>query len=400
MPFLAGTVSFSRFRIAGGGPKRLDENLLEKFREHRIGTDRIARSDNVEAGWIGGRHILDIDFDIEKNVLLDCVHLGMRIDAARIPPELMRAYYQQELESLVREDGKGRAIGKLKKQAKEAAKKRAEQEVKQGRFRSQRQSPVLLDSRNDVLYMGATSPAIHERLHVLFKDTLAKRLEPMTSGERAAAWAEEKGLARKLENLPPTLFVDAAEEHGEPEVYWTSSDPHSRDFLGNEFLLWLWFQLSEHGDTLKLSDGTEAAILFHKQLALECPRAQTGKEVITCEGPTTLPEARRAIQTGKLPRKAGFIVSRQGQQYAFVLQAETFNVSSAVLPKIEDRLGGDNDKENGGGSGGRMRAEERIEQVRHLAATIDLIYAVFLQKRLGADWKTESEAIRSWLKRK
>lgn len=404
MPFLSGTVSFSRFRIAGGGPKRLDENLIEKFRQHRIGADRVQRSDNVEAGWIGGRHLLDLDFDVEKNVLLDCVHAGLRIDAARIPPDLLRAYSQLELESLLRDRTPGRGIGKLKRQAKEAAKKRAESEIKQGRYLSQRQFPILLDSRNDVLYSAATSPAVHERLHVLFRDTFAKRLEPMTAGERAAAWAEEKGLGRKLENLTPTLFVDAAEEHGEPEVYWTSGDPHSRDFLGNEFLLWLWFELAERGDTLKLPDGTEAAIMIVKQLALECPRAQTGKEVITCEGPTTLPEARRAIRSGKLPRKAGMIISRQGDQYAFVLQAETFNVSSAQLPKIEDRIGDDSASDRAGDDGagvmggGRLRAEERIEQIRHLSQSIDLLFATFLQRRLGAEWKKQTDEIRAWLR--
>ncbi len=398
MPFLSGTVSFSRFRIAGGGPRRLDENLLEKFREHRIGTDRVMRSDNVEAGWIGGRHLLDIDFDVEKNVLLDCLHIGMRVDASRIPPDLLRAYVQLELDALHREEGNGRAGSKLRKQAKEAAKKRADQEIKQGRYRSLRQSPILLDSRSDVLYVGATTPAFHERLHVLFKDTFAKRLEPMTAGQRAQAWAEDKGVARKMENLQPTLFVDPAEDHGAPEVYWTSSDPHSRDFLGNEFLLWLWFHLAEREDTIKLSDGTEASVMIVKQLALECPRAQTGKEVITCDGPTTLPEARRAIQSGKLPRKAGLLVSRQGQQYALVLQAETFNISSGVLPKYDDHMGEDG---NGHSPGtGRAKAEERIEQVRHLAQTIDLIYAAFLQRRLGSDWNRETEEIRAWMRKR
>jgi len=399
MPFLSGTVSFSRFRIAGGGPKRLDDNLLEKFRERRIGTDRVLRSDNVEAGWIGGRHLLDLDFDIEKNVLLDCLHLGMRIDASRVPPDLLRAYYQLELDSLHRDsgNGNGRNMGKLRKQAKDAANKRAEQEVKQGRYRSLRQSPLLLDSRDDVLYVGATTPAVHERLHQLFKDTFGKRLEPMTAGHRAYAWGEEKGLSRKIENLPPTLFVDPAEQHGEPEVYWTSGDPHSRDFLGNEFLLWLWFHLSEREDTIKLSDGTEATVMIFKHLTLECPRAQTGKEVITCEGPTSLPEAKRAIQAGKLPRKAGLIVSRQGDQYFFILQAESFNVSGGVLPKLEDRLGDRGNGHSNGNGNGRARHEERIEQIRHLAQTIDLVYAAFLERRLGLEWKRETEEIRNWL---
>lgn len=402
MAFLSGSVSYSRFRISGGGPKRLDENLLEKFRQHQIGADRVAHADHVEAGWIAGRHLLDLDFDVEKNVLLDCLHLGLRIDTARIPPDLLRAYMQQEFEALIREGSGGRNQGRLKKQAKDSATRRAEQEIKQGRYRSFRQFPLLIDTRHDVVYFGGTSPSVQERLHQLFRDTFSKRLDAMTAGERANTWAEEKGMSRKLENVTPTLFVDPT-DGGQAEVYWTAHDPHSADYLGNEFLLWLWYQTAERGDTMKLDDGSEAAIVFVKQLALECPRAETGKEVITCDGPTTLPEAKRAIQAGKLPRKAGFLINRRGEQYAFVLQAETFSVSGAVLPKYEDRIGEDEGAKEGGegaATSGRMRAEERVEQVRHLSETIDSVYAQFLKVRFGAQWREETEAIRAWLRKK
>jgi hypothetical protein len=48
---------------------------------------------------------------------------------------------------------------------------------------------------------------------------------------------------------------------------------------------------------------------------------------MTNEGPTRLPEAFRALQAGKLPRKAGLILVRHDQQYELTLQAETLAVS-------------------------------------------------------------------------
>ena len=48
---------------------------------------------------------------------------------------------------------------------------------------------------------------------------------------------------------------------------------------------------------------------------------------------------------------AGLIVSRQGEQYEFTLQAETFNISAAKLPRIE---------ENGHGRGLRFSKRRRI----------------------------------------
>ncbi|MBN2561940.1 MAG: hypothetical protein JXQ75_13530 [Phycisphaerae bacterium] len=389
MAFLAGTVSFSRFKVVGGSPKRLDESLLEKLRNQAIGKQRVMRADNEEVGWIGGRHVLDQEFDLEKNVLLDCLHFGLRVDASRVPPDLMRAYVEMELDALRdgNGDGNARAFARLKKQAVEAARKRADREVKDGRYRRLRQFPILLDTRNDVLYVGATQPAVLERLHPLFKETFGRRLEPITAGRLGYDRAEQQGISRKLENLRPSTFVAHPDGDGHIDVYWTAHDSTSRDYLGNEFLLWLWYTLSEETDTIELPDKTEASVVIVKQLALECPWAQSGKEVITCEGPTQLPESRRAIQSGKLPRKAGLILARQDEQYEFTLQAETFNISSAALPRIE------------GNGNPRARIEERVEQIRHLAETVDLLFFAFLQDRLGSDWQARLDKLKTWLRR-
>ncbi len=389
MAFLWGTVSFSRFKVVGGAPRRLDENLLEKLRATAIGKRRVMLSDDEEVGWIGGRHLLDNAFDLEKNILLDCLHFGMRIDASRIPPDLMRAYVEMELEALLDGNGNKRTpiLARLKKQAVEAARKRADSEIREGRYRRLRQFPILLDTRNDVLYVAATQPAVLERLHPLFRETFNKRLEPISAGYLGYEWAEQLGASRKIENLKPSRFVRHPSGNGHIDVYWTAHDATSRDYLGNEFLLWLWYTLSEETDTIGLPDNTEASVVIVKQLALECPWAESGKEIITCEGPAQLPESRRAIQSGKLPRKAGLLVSRQGEQYEFTLQAETFNVSSAVLPRIE---------RNGNG---RARIEERVEQVRHLAETVDLLYHAFLQRRLAPTWQDTLHAITGWLRR-
>ena len=75
--------------------------------------------------------------------------------------------------------------------------------------------------------------------------------------------------------------------------------------------------------------------MLAKTLTLDCPRGETGRDRLTDDGPTRLPEAFRALQAGKLPRKAGLIVVRHGAQYELTLQAETLAVSGAALPKVE-----------------------------------------------------------------
>jgi hypothetical protein len=168
------------------------------------------------------------------------------------------------------------------------------------------------------------------------------------------------------------------------EVAWLP-DEANRDFLGNEFLLWLWYVLDQESDTLKLSDGSEATVMMARTLVLECPRGQTGRESISSDGPTQLPEARRAIQSGKLPRKAGLTLVRHDQTYELTLQAETLAVTGAKLPlpeAVEER----------------PRLEERVTQVRHLLETLDLLYDAFGQRRFGAGWPKELSKIQKWLR--
>jgi len=163
-------------------------------------------------------------------------------------------------------------------------------------------------------------------------------------------------------------------------------DEGSRDFLGNEFLLWLWYTLYSDSDTITLSDKSEVAVMVTRSLVLECPRGQTGRESITSDGPARLPEARRAIQVGKMPRKAGLTCVRHDHQYELTLHAETLAISGAKLPTPE----GDDE---------RARLEERVTLLRHLVETLDLMYDAFGRIRLGANWPKELTKIQKWLQR-
>src|SRR5262249_30187759 len=150
-----------------------------------------------------------------------------------------------------------------------------------------------------------------------------------------------------VDDASPSVFVPGA---AVSEVAWLP-DEANRDFLGNEFLLWLWYVLDSQSDTLELADKSEVTALFARTLTLECPRGQTGKESILSAGPTRLPEARRAIQAGKLPRKAGLTLVRHDNQYELTLQAETLALTGARLPTPE----ADED---------RARLEERVTLLR------------------------------------
>lgn len=376
MGFLNGRVTYVRYRVGGDAPLPFDQDVLERVEAHAVGKHGMGDSaDGVTFGWSGGDHVLDVNFGAEKNVLNDALHLAIRIDTNKIPGDLLRAYTRIETDARAHLNPSGFANKAQKQEAKEAAMARAESEAADGRFRRRKHTPVLWDGTTNTLYAGTNSAAILDRLQNLFRETFDRNLEPITAGSLAAE--------RTGSNFAPVAY-HGSDPNAVAQVAWAESDPNRPDHWGNEFLMWLWHALQNDGDTLELADGSEATVMFAKTLMLDCPRGLTGSDSLKDEGPSKLPEAFRAIQSGKLPRKAGLIVVRNGVQYDLTLQAETLAVSGLALPKVE-------------GASGREAHLARIDSLRHLVETLDLLYDAYGRRRTGPDWAGDLGRIRSWL---
>ncbi len=382
MGFLNGRVTYVRFRVGGDSPLPFGDELIELANQHIIGRHGSGEpTDGISVGWAGGEHVLDTTIDGSKNVINDALHLAIRVDTDKIPGTLLRAYTKMETDARARMNPSGFANKAQKAEAKEAAKARAEAEAADGRFRRMAHYPVLWDGQSNTLYAGTASLSVLDRLQTLFRETFDRILEPVSAGSLARSMAEDRGEAARIENIGPVGYIG---EDGHSSVAWSGSDYERPDYFGNEFLIWLWHVLQADGDTLALPDGSEVTVMMSKTLTLDCPRGETGRDQLTTEGPTRLPEAFRALQAGKLPRKAGLILVRHGSQYEFTLQAETLAVSGAALPKIE-------------GASGLELQVARIDALRHLVETLDLLYDAYGRRRTGEDWTGELGRIRRWL---
>ena len=380
MGFLSGRVSFVRFKVKGRPPKMFGPEHLERLAAHAIGKERIASGDGTEAGWIAGDHILDTHFDLPKNIVNDTLQFALRLDSQKVPADLLRAYTQVELEGLAAGNPSGMPSARQKREARAAARERLEKEAADGRFLKRRAYPVLWDSQTNEVLVATTAMTALDRLHALFQHTFGHGFERIGAGGRAFLLAELREQTRGVDDAAPANFVTGG---ATGEVAWIA-DEASRDFLGNEFLLWLWYVLEMESDSLELADKSEVSVMLARNLVLECPRGQDGRQSISSDAPSRLPEARRAIQAGKLPRKAGLTLVRHDRQYDVTLQAETLGVSSAKLPNPEA------EEE-------RARLEERVTLIRHLVETLDLLYDAFCHHRTGAGWSKELRKIRQWL---
>ena len=384
MGFFNGRVTALRFKVNGTAPRLFDDEHLARLADRSAGRQKIASADGIETGWTAGEHILDTEFTLEKNIINDTLHFELRIDSDKLPGDLLRAYYAVELKGLTANNPSGFPSARQKREAKEAARERLEHEGRDGRFKKRKCIPVLWDRLSNEVLFGASSLTHVDRLFSLFEQTFGVDIECMTAGKRAYSLAELQQRTRSVDDSQPSSFIPGTTP---PDLAWIA-DEASRDFLGNEFLMWLWYHTDLVSDTFTLADNSEVAVMLARSLTLECPRGQTGHETISSEGPSRLPEARRAIQSGKLPRKVGLTVVRHDQQYELSLHAETLAIASAKLPPMPEEV-----------TDARAKLDERASQIRALMETMDLLYDAFGTKRFSAEWAEELTGMQKWLKR-
>lgn len=381
MGFLSGPVTFQCFEIEGDSSRHFgpDEvKILEKFAISEIA----ATAEAPGVGFLAGEHLLDLKFDLEKNVIGDALNCAIRVDSHQIPSAIRKAWVQMELAALTAENPGTRPTKVQRQEAKDAVQERCEDEIRSGRFLRMQQLPVLWDAQNSILYLGSGSVTAADLCCDLFARAFDLELHPMTASRRAKQWATAAKRLKALDQTIPSVFHV---NNAGAEISWWNQQEGNWDFLGNELLLWLWWRWETASDTIALPDGSEVTGMFARTLSLQCPRDESGKETITAEGPTGLPEAVQAIRSGKLPRRAGMTLVRQGQQYDVALQPETFTVSGAKI-HLDDT------------SEGRGGPEDRIDSVRALHETIDLLFKAFCEQRVGKNWPGELDQIGRWLK--
>jgi len=352
--------------------------ILKKFAI----SEMTASAEQPGVGFLGGDHLLDLAVSLEKNVIGEALHFGIRIDTHQIPAAVRKAWLQLELAALTADDPDSRPTKLQRQEAREAVAARCEDEIRSGRFLRMQQFPVLWDARHGVVYFGGGSSTAAELCCDLFSQAFGVELQHMTASRRARQWDTEAKRRKALDQTIPSAFHTS---NAAAEVSWWNQQEGNWDFLGNEFLLWLWWRWENVSDTLALPDGSEVTGMFARTLSLQCPRDESGKETITAEGPTGLPEAMQAIRSGKLPRKAGMTLVRHGEQYDLAIQPEGFMFAGAKI-HVE---------EAGQGRGAR---EDRIESVRSLHETVDLMFRAFCEQRIGKTWHGEQEQIGRWLK--
>ncbi len=385
MGFASGSVSFRRFSVIGKHPDAIDGSLLDKLADNALKPREMGIPEEVEYGWSGGRHVLDDQFGFDSNVYADTLFFGLRIDTNRVPGEVKKAYQIMEETAVAAQNPSGFISKAQKKEAKETVKQKVEDEMRGGRFRRSKVIPILWDMTSKTLYAAASGKSF-EMLAEIFERSFGLSLIPLSAGALALRSLEPRGRRRDYEDLRPTRFVPGPEGEGQyPEYPWVAKGPEPKDFIGNEFLLWLWYEADHRDGIIKTPDGKEVSIFIDRSLDLDCAYGQTGRDGLRGDGPCRMPEARDALRSGKVPRKASLLLNVTKMDFALSLNPETFGVGSAKLPEVEDA------------QTPRVLFEERIALLRDLSKTLDQMFEAFLAVRAGSAWEGHVSALRRWI---
>jgi hypothetical protein len=369
--------SFRRFAVIGSNqPTAPDEELLARLQEHALRVADLGTPEPIEYGWCGGAHIEDGEFTFMNNVFNDCLLFALRIDTNKVPAEVRKAYQLLEETAIAKDNPSGFISKKQRSEVKETIKRKVEDDLRSGKYRRSKLVPILWDLSNRTIYTPAAGSA-QEDLVEIFRRTFDLELVPLTAGALTVHAGVNQG---SIHDAKPTRFVlGPGGESQWPDYPWVLKSPEPKDFLGNEFLLWLWYQES----VSKIPDGW--SVMLCHAIELDCAYGESGRDVLRSVGVALMPEAMKALQAGKMPRKCGLMMEADGSQYSFCLQAETFAIGSLKLPEVEEA------------DSPRTLLEEQITQLREFSKSIDQLYAAFLRERTSSAWASRRDAIRTWI---
>lgn len=414
MTFQSGRVSFVQFGVSGDAPGTVDETCLSILKAGAFKEQNIGVPDALELGFTTGEHLFDVQFTFEKNGYGPAgswLLFAMRMDTHEPPSEVKQAYRKINEQAASEQSPTGFASKREKRDARESADRQLNEDLAAGKFRRSRTVPLLWDMVGERLFCGSSSIKAIDAVARLMRDHFAVELRYLSAGTMAGETMRRLGRDRDYEDVrpsgytdPPAEFTLADEDDGDagsfsgggdrtmPRVPWVTKSVDLKDFLGNEFLIWLWW-LGETAEgrveieadrKLKVSKA-EVYVVIDQALDMECAWETLGKQTLRGNGPTRLAEAGDALKTGKWPRKMGLIVSDGEWQWQLTLQGDRMAVSSAALPEVEDA------------QHPRELLDGRLERAMRLAQLLEGLYVTFLKQRIGGSYDSKRQTIRKWI---
>ncbi|HLC17313.1 MAG TPA: hypothetical protein VJL89_13925 [Thermodesulfovibrionia bacterium] len=165
------------------------------------------------------------------------------------------------------------------------------------------------------------------------------------------------------------------------------------EFLGSEFLTWLWYMSEKHTGMFEIQDIGSVEVWFYDNVKLEKGKDGGNRESIICKGATSdLKEARLGLRTGKRLKEARLKIIIDDDEWFLTIDSGFLDFRQLKTPKIDksDFAGDDKDAD--------AAFYEKVYLFERAVNVIDNLFMAFIQERLSNGWhQTAVPAIRQWI---
>lgn len=161
------------------------------------------------------------------------------------------------------------------------------------------------------------------------------------------------------------------------------------EFLGREFLLWLWWRSETREGRFDLGEAGTVEAWVDRKIVLEGV-GEGGAEKVTCTGDNpTLREARFALSRGKEVTEAMIRLVSGEEEWSFVLDARWLNFRSFKTPPVARDLSEDPEGV----------FYEKFFLTEKAVAAVDELFGEFIKIRVSPRWEAEEwPALLRWIR--
>jgi len=161
------------------------------------------------------------------------------------------------------------------------------------------------------------------------------------------------------------------------------------EFLGREFLTWLWFKSETSDGKFDLGETGEAQLWFCDRVTLKSEGSQSVQTVTCCGENSDLREARYALAENKKVTQAKILLVVGDEEWTFSLDSTWLNFKSLKTPQIEQDT-----KEDPEGL-----FLEKVSLINKAVSIVETIFLSFIKLRTSQAWHSQDlPAISDWIK--
>ena len=363
------TGSIVAFSYQKAVPKKAT-TFVGKLKKHRFESIDSASEEISSTGWTTPADPSGDQFDPDAIDVEGAYWIQMRTDRKRMPTKFLGHHFA------VAEASRGR---KLSRRERTEIREEIAPQLLERQLPTTNSIDVLVFPHERLVLLFATSASVRDSFVVLWERTFEGKLTPLYPCDLARASVAAAQLS-EIDQLTPTKLPRDGQ--------LTLGLEQTEEWLGREFLLWLWF-LSEHrGGTFEIEDPKGEVAISLDELVQFAP-ADDNETASTLRGgtPSRTPEAREGLLRGRKLSRLRLVLALSSEVWQLTIDAERFALASVKLPEDDP----DTDSEEVGFS--------RVDDWRRLFVVFSATFARFLAVRLNAKaWKRESEELVTWMR--